>query len=47
MGLRKIFMWLFEKGYEKGYNEALRDVAQAMQDRSLEDLDWELELLRL
>ena len=45
--MKKLLQWAFDRGYDRGYNEALRDVAQAMSDRTLDDLEWELELLRI
>lgn len=46
MGLRKLLKWMWEKGYDKGYNDALLDVKQSMLNHPWGDIDWELELLR-
>ncbi len=42
-----LLKWIFQMGFEKGYNQALRDVSRSMDDRVLEDLEQELESLRL
>jgi hypothetical protein len=45
--IAKVFDWVWWKGYDRGYNSALEDVLSRMKDRQLEDLPWELDLLRI